>query len=90
VDLALRLLEPVRAGETVSFRPPAWDERRREGAIVVPSGTERIHLTSDCGLFAYSRPAAKAKLRAMVKGAELARQELQAGASGAAARTQSP
>jgi hypothetical protein len=46
--------------------------------------------SSDCGLFAYSRPAAKAKLRAMVKGAELARQELQAGASGAAARTQSP
>jgi 5-methyltetrahydropteroyltriglutamate--homocysteine methyltransferase len=37
---------------------------------------ERIHLTSDCGLFAYSRPAAKAKLRAMARGAELARQEL--------------
>ncbi len=36
---------------------------------------ERIHLTSDCGLFSYSRPAAKAKLRAMVKGAEQARQE---------------
>jgi methionine synthase II (cobalamin-independent) len=35
---------------------------------------ERIHLTSDCGLFAYARPAAKAKLRAMVKGAESARQ----------------
>jgi methionine synthase II (cobalamin-independent) len=37
---------------------------------------ERIHLTSDCGLFAYSRPAAKAKLRAMVKGADLVRQEI--------------
>jgi 5-methyltetrahydropteroyltriglutamate--homocysteine methyltransferase len=37
---------------------------------------ERIHLTSDCGLFAYSRPAAKAKLRAMAKGAELVRQEV--------------
>jgi len=37
---------------------------------------ERVHLTSDCGLFAYSRPAAKAKLRAMVKGAELMRQEM--------------
>jgi 5-methyltetrahydropteroyltriglutamate--homocysteine methyltransferase len=36
----------------------------------------RIHLTSDCGLFAYSRVAAKAKLRAMVTGAALARQEL--------------
>jgi hypothetical protein len=34
---------------------------------------ERIHLTSDCGLFAYARPAAKAKLRAMVKGADLVR-----------------
>ncbi len=37
---------------------------------------ERIHLTSDCGLFAYARPAAKAKLRAMAKGADLVRQEL--------------
>ena len=37
---------------------------------------ERIHLTSDCGLFAYSRPAAKAKLGAMVKGADLVRQEV--------------
>lgn len=35
----------------------------------------RIHLTSDCGLFAYSRPAAKAKLSAMVRGAALAREE---------------
>jgi methionine synthase II (cobalamin-independent) len=37
---------------------------------------ERIHLTSDCGLFAYSRPAAKAKLRAAVNGANLLRQEM--------------
>lgn len=37
---------------------------------------ERIHLTSDCGLFAYARPAAKAKLRAMAKGADLVRQEV--------------
>lgn len=36
----------------------------------------RIHLTSDCGLFAYSRPAAKAKLSGMVRGAALARKEL--------------
>jgi methionine synthase II (cobalamin-independent) len=33
-------------------------------------------LTSDCGLFSYSRSAAKAKLRAAVKGADLVRQEL--------------
>jgi 5-methyltetrahydropteroyltriglutamate--homocysteine methyltransferase len=36
----------------------------------------RIHLTSDCGLFAYSRVAAKAKLKAMVQGAAVAREEL--------------
>jgi 5-methyltetrahydropteroyltriglutamate--homocysteine methyltransferase len=36
----------------------------------------RIHLTSDCGLFAYSRVAAKAKLKAMVQGAEIARRKL--------------
>lgn len=37
---------------------------------------ERVHLTSDCGLYAYSRPAAKAKLRAMVRGGAIAREEL--------------
>ncbi len=37
---------------------------------------ERIHLTSDCGQFAYARPAAKAKLRSAVQGAELVRQEI--------------
>jgi 5-methyltetrahydropteroyltriglutamate--homocysteine methyltransferase len=36
----------------------------------------RIHVTSDCGLFAYPRAAARAKLRAMVDGAALARSEL--------------
>jgi 5-methyltetrahydropteroyltriglutamate--homocysteine methyltransferase len=35
----------------------------------------RIHLTSDCGLFAYSRVAAKAKLKSMVSGAAIARKE---------------
>jgi methionine synthase II (cobalamin-independent) len=37
---------------------------------------QRLHLTSDCGLFAYSRVAAKAKLRSLVDGASLAREEL--------------
>lgn len=32
------VLDPCRRGEAVSFRPPAWDERGREGAIVVPAG----------------------------------------------------
>ena len=40
----------------------------------------RIHLTSDCGLFAYSRVAAKAKLKAMVQGGAIARQEAGVGA----------
>ena len=32
------VLEPVRRGELpVRYRPPAWDERGREGAIVVPA-----------------------------------------------------
>jgi 5-methyltetrahydropteroyltriglutamate--homocysteine methyltransferase len=37
---------------------------------------ERVHLTSDCGLFAYSRVAAKAKLKSMVRGAAIARAEI--------------
>lgn len=32
------VLEPLRRGEAVAFRPPAWDERRRQGAIEVPAG----------------------------------------------------
>jgi hypothetical protein len=35
-DLAARVLETARAGEPLFFRPPAWDERSREGAIVLP------------------------------------------------------
>lgn len=35
-DLAVRVLEAARAGEPLSFRPPAWDKRGREGAIVLP------------------------------------------------------
>jgi hypothetical protein len=43
-DLAVRVLEAVHAGEAVSFRPPAWDERGREGAIVVPRGMQLVLL----------------------------------------------
>lgn len=32
------VLSPVRAGHPVSFRPPRWEERQREGAIAVPAG----------------------------------------------------
>jgi hypothetical protein len=30
------ILDPVRAGRPVSYRPPRWDERQRPGAIEVP------------------------------------------------------
>ena len=33
------VLEPFRAGQDVSYRPPAWDERERSGSIEVPAGT---------------------------------------------------
>jgi hypothetical protein len=44
VDLALRALELVHAGAAVSFRPPAWQERGRSGAIVVPQGIQLLVL----------------------------------------------
>ena len=31
------VLEPFRAGQNVSYRPPAWDERGRSGSIEVPA-----------------------------------------------------
>jgi hypothetical protein len=36
------VLTPAAAGEAVSFRPPAWVERGREGAVEVPAGTTAI------------------------------------------------
>lgn len=36
--LAAGVLLPVRQGGAVAFRPPAWLERGREGAIEVPAG----------------------------------------------------
>lgn len=32
------VLRPAHAGQLVSFRPPAWDDRDRPGAIEVPAG----------------------------------------------------
>ena len=32
------VLTPVREGQPVTFRPPAWTEYRREGSIEVPAG----------------------------------------------------
>ena len=36
------VLDPAARGEAVSFRPPAWVERGREGAVEVPAGTTAI------------------------------------------------
>lgn len=43
VDLMVEgVLEPVRRGEAVSYRPPEWDERGRSGAIEVPAGQRLV------------------------------------------------
>ena len=36
------VLDPAARGEAVSFRPPAWVERDREGAVEVPAGTTAV------------------------------------------------
>lgn len=36
------VLEPLRLGRDVSYRPPAWDARSRDGAIVVPGNTHLV------------------------------------------------
>jgi energy-coupling factor transporter ATP-binding protein EcfA2 len=39
VDLMVGgVLDPVRRGEAVSFRPPKWEEKGRAGAVEVPAG----------------------------------------------------
>jgi hypothetical protein len=40
--LATGVLQPCRRGEAVSYRPPAWRERGRAGAIEVPAGLELL------------------------------------------------
>src|SRR5262245_54111392 len=40
--LARGVLEPARRGEPASFRPPAWCERDRAGAVEVPRGLELL------------------------------------------------
>ncbi len=40
--LADHVLRPVRRGEEVSFRPPAWAQNGREGAIEVPAGLDLV------------------------------------------------
>ena len=40
--LADHVLGPLRQGRAVSYRPPAWEQRGREGAIVVPAGLDLV------------------------------------------------
>ncbi|MGC4941905.1 uridine kinase family protein [Kribbella sp. DT2] len=40
--LAHGVLEPVRRGEAVAYRPPAWDEHGRAGSIDVPAGASLV------------------------------------------------
>jgi len=43
VDLLVEgVLQPVRHGSAVSYRPPKWDERGRSGAIEVPAGVSLL------------------------------------------------
>ncbi len=37
--LTAGVLAPAHQGRPVSYRPPAWDERGRDGAVEVPAGT---------------------------------------------------
>jgi hypothetical protein len=40
--LAGGVLEPVRRGQPVRYRPPVWDARGRAGAVNVPAGLEMV------------------------------------------------
>jgi hypothetical protein len=46
--LAAGVLEPVRAGRPVAYRPPAWDARDRPGAVTVP-GDVRLLVVEGVG-----------------------------------------
>lgn len=40
--LLREVLGAVRTGDAVTFRPPAWEQRGREGAIELPAGLELL------------------------------------------------
>ncbi|WP_299033901.1 hypothetical protein [uncultured Pseudokineococcus sp.] len=40
--LARDVLEPLRRGEAVRYRPPGWRARGRPGALVVPAGLDLV------------------------------------------------
>lgn len=41
-QLATGVLEPIRAGHPVRYRPPGWETRGRPGALEIPSGLEVV------------------------------------------------
>ena len=40
--MADNILEPLRQGRAVSWRPPAWDQRARPGSIDIPTGASLV------------------------------------------------
>lgn len=40
--LARNVLEPLRRGEEVHYRPPGWQAQGRPGAIKVPAGLDLV------------------------------------------------
>ncbi len=40
--LVTHVIEPLRRGEAVDFRPPAWEARGRSGSIEVPAAAELV------------------------------------------------
>jgi hypothetical protein len=40
--LAAGVLEPLRRGDDVRYRPPAWDRRGRDGAVTVPANASLV------------------------------------------------
>jgi hypothetical protein len=47
-SLAGGILEPLRRGRSVAYRPPAWDERDRPGAIIA-AATARLIIVEGVG-----------------------------------------
>jgi 5-methyltetrahydropteroyltriglutamate--homocysteine methyltransferase len=54
--------------------PEQVADRIRKVIAVVPP--DRVYLTTDCGMKPLSRMVAKMKLRSLVRGAEIVREEL--------------
>ena len=47
--MATHVLEPLRAGEAVDYRPPGWVDRGRQGSIALPRGLDAVWFEG-CGI----------------------------------------